>query len=509
MNRIVPGVTGALLAALVLTSPVPTLAATAAMPSDFNGDGYADLAISAFREAVGAKYRAGAVTVIYGSEGGLTTVGAQRWDQDQPGIKGVSRRNELFGSALATGDFDADGFADLAIGVPNDKDTGLKHAGAVNVLYGSASGLSPVGDQRWWQENLPDASEPGDHLGASLASGDFDHDGYSDLAIGVPEEDVDASADAGLVEIVYGGPDGLSSVGAATLTRAAIDGPVDPWAHFGYRLAAGDFDGDLSSDLAIGEPWLDGGEVGIVYGDPGDVGSSAGERWSQDTPGILGESADGGNFGIALTSGDFDANGVDDLAIGAPYDRVSTCGESGCLAGGVAVLYGTTEGLSAFGNQLWTQDSAGVPGTAGDEWLFGRAVASGDFDGDGADELAIGAPADGLAPLDEDIGTVTVLPGSPTGLTATGSLQWTQDAPGVPGQAAEGMLFGWSLASHNLGHSARVDLAIGALGDQRVVVLFGTSTGLSSTNAEIWSQDTPGIPGTWESEDEWGWTFAP
>jgi hypothetical protein len=114
-----------------------------------------------------------------------------------------------------------------------------------------------------------------------------------------------------------------------------------------------------------------------------------------------------------------------------------------------------------------------------------------------------------VAPLDEDIGTVTVLLGAATGLTAAGSVQWTQQVPGVPGHAEEGNMFGWSLASHDFGRSGRQDLAITVLGDQQVVVLFGTSTGLSSANGQLWSQDSPGIPGTWESEDEWGRTLAP
>src|SRR4051794_12177712 len=86
-------------------------------------------------------------------------------------------------------DFDGDGFADLAVGVPGE-DIGFRSgAGAVNVIYGSATGLTEVGDQFWAQESVgvPGASEPGDHFG-SPASGDFDGDGYADLAVGVPGE---------------------------------------------------------------------------------------------------------------------------------------------------------------------------------------------------------------------------------------------------------------------------------------------------------------------------------
>jgi hypothetical protein len=477
-------------------------AGAAAMPSDFNGDGYADLAIAADREGVAAKRRAGAVTILYGSHDGLNASNAQRWHQDQPGVKGVSHGNERFGSALATGDFDADGFADLAIGVPNDTYSGLKHAGAVNGLYGSALGLTAARDQRWWQASLPDEPEELDRFGAALASGDFDQDGHWDLAIGVPGETIGATTYAGMVEIVHGGPDGLSSGGAATMTRTSIGESDASWGKFGSRLAAGDFDGDDSADLAIGEPLIDGGGVGVVYGDPEGLGGGGYERWTQDTPGIVGEAGDD-LFGTALTSGDFDGDAVDDLAIGASYDFVSTCGASGCNAGAVAVLYGTLSGLSATGNQLWTQDTGGVPGTAGDEWIFGASLAAGDFDGDGADDLAIGAPGE-----DDAIGSVTVIAGGANGLTAVGAVHWTQDTPGVPGRADNNVIFGWALASHDLGHSARADLAISAIGTEDVVVLYGTAAGLDSSDAQIWSQDSPGVPGSEQGEDRFGSTLA-
>src|SRR5439155_18894373 len=124
----------------------------------------------------------------------------------------------------AGGDFNGDGFSDLAIGAPFEDVGRLANAGAVNVLYGALRGLHANGiggpdDQFWFQghDGVDDHPEAGDHFGWSLASGDFNGDGYSDLAIGVPHEDVRLESnhgivvDAGAVNVLYGSPTGLQT----------------------------------------------------------------------------------------------------------------------------------------------------------------------------------------------------------------------------------------------------------------------------------------------------------
>ena len=83
-----------------------------------------------------------------------------------------SEQYDYFGRALATGDFDADGYADLAIGVPyEDLDT-IGDAGAVNVVYGSSGGLSATDDEFWNQDTafVEGGAETGDRFGYALAS---------------------------------------------------------------------------------------------------------------------------------------------------------------------------------------------------------------------------------------------------------------------------------------------------------------------------------------------------
>ena len=180
---------------------------------------------------------------------------------------------EYFGRALASGDFDRDGYADLAIGVPGDKEaeTG-PHTGGVSVLYGSARGLTAAGDQRWSQANLPGTPDKDDEFGWAVAAGDFDNDGFWDLAIGVPGEAVGGVTNRGVVQVLYGGVNGLSATRTATLDRSMTGAPYRSYgAHgFGETLAAGDLDGNGAADLVVGAPG--GREL------PGDVAVFSGRR---------------------------------------------------------------------------------------------------------------------------------------------------------------------------------------------------------------------------------------
>jgi hypothetical protein len=135
------------------------------------------------------------------------------------------------------------------------------------------------------------------------------------------------------------------------------------------------------------------------------------QYWHQGSTGILGALEDSGRFGRALAAGDFDGDGFDDLAVDAPREVVAgVVGPTG--EGAVHVLYGTGNGLSAAGDQVWHQGSFGIFGAPEDDDLFGQAVAAGDFDGDGLDDLAVGVPWEDVAGH-TDAGAVNVLYGAP------------------------------------------------------------------------------------------------
>jgi hypothetical protein len=183
---------------------------------DFNNDGWEDLAAGVPGEDFGGLEVAGAVNVIYGSSSGLQTADPtdQFWTQDSPGIEDISEESDRFASSLASGDFNGDGFVDLAVGAPGESGV-VSSMGVVHVLYGTSSGLSAsiISDQRWTQNSpgINDSAEAGDLFGSTLAAADFNGDGNSDLAVGVPQESVGTVSEAGATNVLYGSDPSITS----------------------------------------------------------------------------------------------------------------------------------------------------------------------------------------------------------------------------------------------------------------------------------------------------------
>src|SRR3712207_2310794 len=163
------------------------------------------------------------------------------------------------------------------------------------------------------------------------------------------------------------------------------------------------------------------------------------------------DNPDEGPLRQGRTAADFDGDGRVDVALGAPGEAVGRARE----AGAVQVVYGSSDGLTLNRKQLVLQGSAGVPDTseAGDR--FGAAVAAGDFDRDGYDDLIVGAPGEDTTA--EDTGQLTVLYGSATGLGSARAAVFTQGQAGVPDSADAGDALGSSLAAGRINLDARVD----------------------------------------------------
>jgi FG-GAP repeat len=269
------------------------------------------------------------VTTVYG--GDSQAPGTFR--QGAGGVAGAAERGDRFGAALAIGRFNDDPYSDVAVGVPGEDVGGAADAGAVSILYGSATGMTggPL-----LTESPPRA---GAHFGAALAAADFNFDRAVDLAVGAPDATVSGAAAAGRVTAllnsnVPGQPHDLGSGGVLVLRQGAggLPGQAEAGDRFGAALAAGDmtFGGSFSDDLAIGAPGedvgaaTDAGAVNLIEGT--DAGLRPGALYLQGHP------ERGDRLGSSLTINHFLGDSSADLAAGAPGETVNGVAGAGAVS---------------------------------------------------------------------------------------------------------------------------------------------------------------------------------
>lgn len=364
---------------------------------DFNDDGIGDLAVA-------DRDHPNLVRVFFGTAWEVGQPESTPFMMETiavPTVPGTTLGPSL---ALAVGDFDHDGHHDddLAVGVPGDS-LSADNAGAVFAFSrASGGGWSLVATIRQGRDGYIGVSEAGDHFGAALAVGDFNHNGLDDLAIGIPGEMTLGEAGSGTAYIVYQGLGGLSPNGAEGFYRGfnGLTGVPHAGEQIGFALAAGDFDGDGATDLAVGIPGAtcagqaNAGSVMILHG-TNDIGGLVGtpeQYWSQAMPGVDGQCDANDRFGAALVAGKFDQTPIgdpetDDLAIGVPGESLTVT-----LEGAVNVLFGSVDGITAHSSMLLYESL--LPGGSAQSSAFGARLGAGRInEGAGSrDSLIIGAP---------------------------------------------------------------------------------------------------------------------
>jgi hypothetical protein len=418
-------------------------------------------------------------------------------------------------------DFNGDGYRDLAVGIPGASRGDDDLVGAVDVLYGSKSGLSAARHQVVTQASagVPGTPEVGDKFGQVLASADLDGDGYADLVVGDPAENVSGHDWWGSVTVLWGGPGGLS--GGTTLSRPADWDPdgVDRCA-YGTALATGDVDGDGHTDLAIGSycgglllngPITRSGEPaavtarshvgearGVAVGDVNGDGKAEvfwlqGPSHSDLKGGVFEENGTADPTELTAANGylgeigDVNGDGYGDLVTGVPDDDYLQNVTVGAAhkGGEVEVLYGGPQGIGpAQKPRVIDQDTAGVPGTGENGDQFGAALSVADTNGDGYADVLVGSPAEAIG--SKVAGAVTLLRGSKAGLTGTGAVSYNQGSAHIPGTPETNDFLGTAVHLADLNGDGHPEAAVGIPGENGVgcvLTLPGATGGPSAVKS--------------------------
>ena len=376
---------------------------------DINDDGYDDFAIGAYAADPNGE-RSGSTYVVFGKASGFSSTielseldGSDgfRIDGENPG--------DYSGLSVSSGDVNDDGYNDIIIGAHFADPNGNK-SGSTYVVFGKESGFSETidlsdivrigGGVRIGGENRKDYS------GSSVSSGDVNDDGYDDIIIGASGADRNGNK-SGSTYVVFGkadGPNGLNGI----IELSELDGNdgfridgVNRKDYSGSSVSAGDINGDGYDDIIIGANWAepDGGNFGrhhnsgstyVVFGkesgfsrtiDLSELDGSDGFR-------IDGENAED-HAGISVSSaGDIDGDGYDDIIIGAPY-----ADSNEVWSGSSYVVFGKESGFSRTIDlsELDGSDGFRIDGESAGDWSGYSVSSAGDFNGDGYDDIIIGA----------------------------------------------------------------------------------------------------------------------
>ncbi|MGJ5832093.1 FG-GAP repeat protein [Streptomyces ossamyceticus] len=372
---------------------------------------------------------------------------------------------------------------------------------------------------------------------------DFNGDGYTDIAVGMPDATVDGKAKAGYVSVIFGGGQSPSqSTGVISQAETGVPGTPEAGDRFGSSLAAVDVNGDGVFELVVGAS----GEslTSDQLKDEGTITVLDGSGWNVKGTTVARGTSEYSAIGSTITTGDYDGDGDTDLVYGENGEehgairfrpgpltadpvtpttlrRYSMGGRTSALAtgdfdgDGRDDLATTWRALDDSGTFITRWDDQAEPAQWWSDADRGSALTAADFDQDGTDDLAVGLvqpnPETETTHCEDRLGgAVLLLKGSKTAKFGTEHDCVTQSSPEVGGAAEQGDDFGAALSAGDLNGDSRPELVVGVPGEDvgtvkdagGYVVMNGTEKGLYGGLAR--SQSTPNMPGTAEAGDRFG-----